>query len=122
MNGGTSGATTTFDVRCHIFEYHNGIIHHHTNGHGQGAERNDVQTSTRSAQVYKGSNERNRNCNNNNNRCTPASEEGQHHKNNEKESIHYRFGKSADGELNVFGSIHDHIQFHIRWQVLLYFG
>ena len=73
MYGGLPWLASPFNVIRHVFEHHNGIIDYHTDGDRKRRKRDDVQRVSRSRQINKRSDQRNRDCNNDNQCSSPSS-------------------------------------------------
>ena len=86
---------------CHILQYHNGIIHHHTYCYGEGAERYDVQRISGSKEVNQGCQQGDRDCHYDNEGCAPSSKEEVNHQHNHKEGDEYCLLKAIDCVDNI---------------------
>ena len=47
MDGSLLGIAPPLDVIGNVFKYHNRIIHHHTDGYGERAERDNIERIAR---------------------------------------------------------------------------
>ena len=122
VHGGLLWIGTALNVGGHVFEHHNGVVHHHTDGDRQCGERHNVERIAGGKQVDKRSNQRDRNGDGNDDGGTPASQEHKHHKHHEYQGIHHRFFQRSDGVANVVAGIHNVVELHIGRQVFLNTG
>ena len=109
-------------MRCHVFEYHNRIIHHHTDSNRKGRKRDNINRIPGNSQINKGGNQRKRNRDTDNQGCTPASQEKEHDNDNEQQSIHYGFRQTINRVQDIVRRINNHSQLHVTRQVFLQTG
>ncbi|OAV65393.1 hypothetical protein Barb6_02886 [Bacteroidales bacterium Barb6] len=122
MYGSLFRLASPLNVGSNVFQYHNGIIDHHTDGYGEGAERNNVQRVPRCKQISKGGNQRNGDCQNDNEGCPPTSQEKEYDQHHENKSDADGFYQTVYRVQNVGGGIHDDAELHVGRQGFLYFG
>ena len=122
MYGRLLGGTATFNVVGNVFEHHDGIVDHHTDGDTQRAERYDVQRITRHQQITERGNKRDRYGNDDNERGAPTSQEEEHHEHHNDEGYQNGLYQTADGVLDVGRRIDDDTQFHVGRERRLYDG
>src|SRR5665647_3496123 len=102
-----------------ILEYHYGIVNHHTYCDGQRRERDDVYGTAGQEYIYKGHQQRDRNCQDYDECGTPPSEEEEHNKHYEDSCIHQRLGKIVNRALDELRGVHYFLDVNIRGQFLL---
>ncbi len=119
VHGGLLRIGAALDVRRHVLEHHDGVVHHHTDGYRQGRERHDVQRVARGVEIYERGDERYRYCDGDDERGAPASEEGEHHYNHEEQGVHHRLDQRVDGVADVVRRVGDYAELDVGGQTLL---
>ena len=107
--GGADGCLArvfaAFDVLGDVLQHHNGVVHHHTYGHGERGQRDDIQRTVGKQQVdercYKGDGYGERD----DDGGAPVAEEYQHHEYHEQQGVEDGFGQAVDGVDNLFGAV-----------------
>ena len=119
MHGRLLGFLAPFQVRGHVLQDHDGIVHHHTNGNGQSRHRDDIQRITRCQQVQQRSQQGDRDTQHHDEGTPPAAQEDIHHQHYHQEGNHNGFLQGIDGVNDVVRRIHDRHEGDIRRKGLL---
>ena len=97
----------------HVFQYHDGIVHHHTYRNGQGTEGNNIEGISGYQQIGKRRKKRNRDGQDNDKGRAPSPQKDEYHQ-------HYHDKRNDNGLFqavhrieDIIGGIHDNAQFHI---------
>ena len=69
--GRFAGMRAAFDMPHNVLQHHDGIVHHHTNGHSKGTEGNDIERTPDEIEVNKGDYKGNGNGKSNDERSPP---------------------------------------------------
>ena len=93
MHGSLLGVGTALYVSGDVFEHHNCVVDHHTDGDRQRRERNDVKRVACGKEVDKRSDKRDRDGDDDDNGSTPTTEECKHHDNHEEQCIEHGLGE-----------------------------
>ena len=78
---------TTIDMLGNVFQYHNGIVHYHTDSHGERTHRDDVQRRACHLQVDECYDEGDRNGDADNQRGAPLAQEEQNDQHHEQQRV-----------------------------------
>ena len=122
MYCGTLGARAALNVCCNVLEYHNGVVHHVTDGDAQTRQRNRVQRTAGYKEVYERCNEREGDCNTDDDGCPPASEEDEHHQHHEYKCVDDCLGEGIYSLLDVLRCVGHNVNLYVRGKALLQFG
>ena len=88
-----------------VFDYHNGIVNHHTDGNGEGGEGDDVERAVGKEQIDERGDQGDGDGEGDDDGAAPVAEEYQHDENDEEEGIEDALAKAVDGIDNFFGGI-----------------
>ena len=116
------GVRATLDMCSHVLQYHDGVVHHHTDSDRETGERNHVERTVGDCQVDERGNQRDGDGDGDNEGGTPATEEEEHHKHYEEQGVEHRLGKSADGVLDILRGVGYEANLHVRGEVFLQLG
>ena len=107
MNGCLFRIGTTLNMCSNIFQYYNGVVHHHTDSNRERRQWNDINRIPGNGQINKWGNQWKRDGDTDNQCCTPTSQEKEYHDYHKQQGIEYRFSQTVDCIQNVIGSIYD---------------
>ena len=102
----------SLDVLGDVLEHHDGIVHHHTDGHGQGTEGYDVQRAVGQHQVDEGHYQG----------YGDGQGDDQGRAPHEEQGVQNRLLQGADGVLDVLRRVVDGLYLNVLGQGLLYLG
>ena len=110
---------TPFEVRRHILQDHDGIVHDHTDCNGQCGHRDDVQGVARRKEVHQGSQQGDRDRQDDDQGRFPTAEEDIDHHHNQDEGNHNGPLQGIDGIDDVGRRVHNRRELDVGRQVLL---
>ena len=93
-----------FHFGMHRFNYHNGIIHHNTNGQYQCKQGNQVERNAKELHEHKRADQRHRHGNGWNKRRTPVAQEKEHHQAHQYKGFHQRMNHFFNRGIQKFGT------------------
>ena len=117
VHGGFLGFLSTLDVGSHILQYHNGIVHHHTHGNGQGAHGDDIQGVTRKEQVHQGCQQGDGDGQHHDEGPPPPAQEQEHHQHHHQEGDEDGLEQGADGIEDVGRRVYHRIDLDVAGKV-----
>ena len=107
------------DMLGNVLQHHDGVVHHHTDGHRQGGQRNDVERTVGEHQVDEGHNQGNRDGDADDQRSAPLAQEEEHDQHHEEEGVQDGFFQGTDGVLDLFRRVVNHLDLNVGRERLL---
>ena len=102
-----------------VLQHHDGIVHHHTDGHRQGGQRDDVERTVGEHQVDEGHDQGDRDGDADDQRGAPLAQEEEHDQHHEEEGVQDGFFQGTDGVLDFFRRVVDHLDLDVGRKRLL---
>ena len=117
--GSLGGLLSPFQMRCHIFQHHYGIVHHHTYGQRQRGHGNYVQGIARGEEIDQRSQQGYRDGQHDDEGSLPPREEDEHHQHDHREGDQNGLDEGVDGIHDLLGRVENLFNLYVGGQVLL---